>query len=47
MAGGVIFARGLPAARGFAQAVVLHAVAGGIIFTSGLGVFFYHGAVGR
>ena len=32
---------------GFAQAVLLHAVAGGIIFTSGLGSFFYHGAVGR
>jgi hypothetical protein len=46
VAGGVIFARGY-LGRGFLQAVVLHAVAGGIIFTSGLGVFFYHGAVGR
>jgi hypothetical protein len=46
VAGGVIFARGY-LERGFLQAVVLHAVAGGIIFTSGLGVFFYHGAVGR
>jgi hypothetical protein len=26
---------------------VLHAVAGMILFTSGLGVFFYHGAGGR
>jgi membrane protease YdiL (CAAX protease family) len=46
VAGGVVFARGY-LRRGFLQAVVLHAVAGGIIFTSGLGVFFYHGAVGR
>jgi membrane protease YdiL (CAAX protease family) len=46
VAGGAIFARGY-LRRGFLQAVVLHAVAGGIIFTSGLGVFFYHGAVGR
>ena len=27
------------------MAVVLHAVCGGIVFTSGLGTFFYHGAV--
>jgi hypothetical protein len=46
VAGGVIFAQGY-LRRGFLQAVVLHAVAGGIIFTSGLGTFFYHGAVGR
>ena len=32
---------------GFALAVVLHAVAGAILFTSGLGGFFYHGAIGR
>jgi hypothetical protein len=31
----------------FAYAVVLHGLAGQIIFTSGLGIFFYHGAVGR
>jgi hypothetical protein len=30
---------------GFLQAVLLHAVCGGIVFTSGLGTFFYHGAV--
>ncbi|HET9068501.1 MAG TPA: CPBP family intramembrane glutamic endopeptidase [Amaricoccus sp.] len=46
VAGGGIFARSYQR-RGFLQAVLLHAVAGGIIFTSGLGVFFYHGAVGR
>ena len=46
VAGGVIFARAY-LRRGFVQAVLLHAIAGGIIFTSGLGSFFYHGAVGR
>jgi membrane protease YdiL (CAAX protease family) len=46
VAGGAVFARGYRR-RGFLQAVLLHAVAGGIIFTSGLGVFFYHGAIGR
>jgi len=44
--GGAVFARGY-LRRGFAHAVVLHAVAGGIVFTSGLGVLFFHGAVGR
>ncbi|MEO0621479.1 MAG: CPBP family intramembrane glutamic endopeptidase [Pseudomonadota bacterium] len=33
--------------HGFLAAVLLHAVAGQIVFTSGLGIFFYHGAVGR
>ena len=46
-AGGLIFARAYLGRGGFALAVVLHAVAGMILFTSGLGVFFYHGAVGR
>lgn len=27
-------------------AVVLHAIAGQLVFTSGLGIFFYHGAIG-
>jgi uncharacterized protein len=44
-AGGLIFARGYLGPGGFATAVVLHAVCGGIVFTSGLGTFFYHGAV--
>jgi len=44
-AGGLIFARGYLGRGGFALAVVLHAVCGWIIFTSGLGSFFYHGAV--
>ncbi|MEM9144701.1 MAG: CPBP family intramembrane glutamic endopeptidase [Pseudomonadota bacterium] len=32
---------------GFIAAVLLHAVAGQIVFTSGLGLYFYHGAVGH
>ena len=43
-AGGLLFARGYRAG-GFGQAVVLHALCGAVIFTSGLGRFFYHGAV--
>ena len=46
-AGGLIFARGYLGRGSFALAVVLHAVCGWVIFTSGLGSFFYHGAVGR
>jgi len=45
-AGGVIFARAYLGRGGFALAVALHAVCGWILFTSGLGSFFYHGAVG-
>ena len=47
LAGGLIFARAYLARGGFAQAVVLHAVCGAIVFTSGLGSFFYHGAIAR
>lgn len=43
--GGLIFALGY-LRHGFPTAVALHAVCGGIVFTSGLGRFFYHGAVG-
>jgi membrane protease YdiL (CAAX protease family) len=45
LAGGLLFARAY-LERGFALAVLLHAVCGWIVFTSGLGGFFYHGAVG-
>ena len=45
--GGGIFAAAYLGRGGFALAVVLHAVAGAILFTSGLGGFFYHGAIGR
>lgn len=43
--GGLIFARAYLGRGGFPTAVALHAVCGAIIFTSGLGRFFYHGAV--
>jgi membrane protease YdiL (CAAX protease family) len=45
LAGGAIFALGYLGRGGFLQAVLLHAICGGIVFTSGLGTFFYHGAV--
>jgi membrane protease YdiL (CAAX protease family) len=45
--GGLIFARVYAGRGGFALAVVLHAVCGMIVFSSGLGAFFYHGAVAR
>jgi uncharacterized protein len=45
VAGGLIFGHAYLRRGGFALAVVLHALCGGIIFTSGLGTFFYHGAV--
>ena len=45
-AGGLIFAHGWLNRGGFPMAVVLHAVCGAVIFTVGLGRFFYHGAIG-
>jgi membrane protease YdiL (CAAX protease family) len=44
-AGGLIFALGYLGRGGFLQAVILHALCGAILFTAGLGTFFYHGAV--
>lgn len=44
-AGGVLFARSYLGRGGFPQAVVMHAICGLIVFTVGLGVFFYHGAI--
>jgi membrane protease YdiL (CAAX protease family) len=43
--GGLIFAEAYLRRGGFPAAVVLHAVCGAIIFTAGLGTFFYHEAV--
>lgn len=43
-AGSLIFAHGYRRG-GFAMAVALHSVCGCVVFTSGLGRFFYHGAV--
>lgn len=44
-AGGMIFALGY-LRQGFAQAALLHAAAGMVVFTTGLGTYFFHGAVG-
>jgi len=43
--GGAIFAWAYTR-RSFALACVLHMIAGQILFTMGLGIFFYHGAIG-
>lgn len=45
LAGGWIFAWAYLRGGGFWSAVVLHAVTGSIVFTTGLGVFFYHAAI--
>jgi len=45
VAGGLIFGHAYLGRGGFALALVLHALCGAIVFTSGLGTFFYHGAV--
>jgi len=45
--GGLVFAHVYARQGSFPAAVVLHAVAGGILFTLGLGVFFYTGYVER
>ena len=45
-AGGLVFAWVYAVRGNFPAAVLLHAVAGQIVFTSGLGVLFYSGAVG-
>ncbi len=43
--GGLFFAYAYVRLRSFPLAFLLHAVAGQAIFTSGLGLFFYHGAI--
>jgi membrane protease YdiL (CAAX protease family) len=45
--GGLAFAWAYRAARSFPMAVLLHAVAGWIVFGAGLGVYFYSGYVVR
>ena len=45
-AGGVAMAAGYLRHRSFLFAVLLHATAGQILFTVGLGVYFYHGSIG-
>lgn len=46
-AGGLVFGWAYRNRRSFPLAVVLHAVAGWVVFTVGLGVFFYSGNVTR
>jgi membrane protease YdiL (CAAX protease family) len=46
-AGGLVFAHAYRVRASFAQAVVLHAVAGNILFAFGLGIFFYTGNVSQ
>ncbi|MEM1383602.1 MAG: CPBP family intramembrane glutamic endopeptidase [Pseudomonadota bacterium] len=43
--GGAIMAWAYTRNQSFLLAWVLHAIAGQIVFTAGLGVFFYHGAI--
>jgi membrane protease YdiL (CAAX protease family) len=43
--GGVAFTWAYVQRRSFVLACLLHAVGGQIVFTSGLGIFFYHGAI--
>lgn len=45
--GGIAFAWAYEARRNFPMAVVLHGVAGWIVFAAGLGIFFYSGNVER
>ena len=45
-AGGFVFAWAYAYRRSFPLALVLHALGGQIVFTLGLGIYFYHGAVG-
>ncbi len=45
--GGAVFAWAYLDRRSFLLAWVLHAIAGLAVFTSGLGIYFYHGAVFR
>ncbi|WP_095588456.1 CPBP family intramembrane glutamic endopeptidase [Actibacterium ureilyticum] len=45
--GGLVFAHSYVRQRNFPQAVVLHAIAGQLIFAIGMGIFFYSGNVER
>lgn len=45
--GGLVFAFSYVTKRNFPQAVLLHAIAGQLIFAIGMGVFFYSGNVER
>ena len=43
--GGVVFAYAYHLRQSFLLACLLHVLAGQILFTTGAGIFFYHGAV--
>lgn len=45
LAGGAIFAWAYREKKSFLFAWLMHALAGQIVFTTGLGIFFFHGAV--
>nr|WP_246831504.1 CPBP family intramembrane glutamic endopeptidase [Thioclava sp. L04-15] len=45
--GGVIFAWAYSVRRSFPLAVILHAIAGNVLFTVGAGVLFFSGSVDR
>lgn len=47
LGGGLLFAHFYAKTRSFPGVFILHWIAGGLIFTSGTGWFFYHGAIGR
>ena len=44
-AGGIFFAWAYARTRSFMLVWILHSLAGQVLFTSGLGVFFYHGVI--
>lgn len=44
-AGGVLFAEAYLRRGGFPASCILHAICGILVFTLGLGTFFYHGAI--
>ncbi len=46
-AAGALFAWAYASRRSFGQACLLHALGGQIVFTVGMGVYFFHGAIGR
>ena len=47
LGGGLIFAVIYTRTKSFSAVFVLHWIAGGIVFTSGMGWYFYHGAIGQ
>lgn len=46
-AAGAVFAWAYASRQSFGMACLLHALGGQIVFTVGMGVYFFHGAIGR